>query len=250
MDKTPSRQTRLADNYALLFVALLVTLVLIAVAGDDSWGRALVLLTIATSTWLALRASRVERVLLRVAVAVIPIVTAAALLLLIFGSDWTGNLVTGVLMLLLVVVSPLAITRRFIKHPEVTLNTFFAAVSLYLLVAMFFALLYSTISLVSGEPFFVQTATDKIVDYLYFSFTTITTVGYGDFTAAGGLGKMMAMIEAVLGQLYLITVVALVVQNLSQARQQRRAVHAGEPPEGGTPSHERGTAPHERGEDA
>ena len=54
------------------------------------------------------------------------------------------------------------------------------------------------------------------IDYLYFSFVTITTIGYGDFTAASSVGRMTAVLEAVFGQLYLITVVALVVQNLGQ----------------------------------
>ncbi len=45
---------------------------------------------------------------------------------------------------------------------------------------------------------------------------TITTTGYGDFTAADRLGRMTAVLEAIFGQLYLITVVALVVQNLGQ----------------------------------
>ena len=54
------------------------------------------------------------------------------------------------------------------------------------------------------------------IDYLYFSFVTITTTGYGDFTAASGIGRMTAVLEAIFGQLYLITVVALVVQNLGQ----------------------------------
>ena len=45
---------------------------------------------------------------------------------------------------------------------------------------------------------------------------TITTTGYGDFTAASGIGRMTAVLEAIFGQLYLITVVALVVQNLGQ----------------------------------
>ena len=48
-------------------------------------------------------------------------------------------------------------------------------------------------------------------DYLYFSFVTITTVGYGDFTAASGLGRALASLEALLGQVYLVTVVATIV---------------------------------------
>ena len=69
-------------------------------------------------------------------------------------------------------------------------------------------------------PFFVQMPDPahppSSVDYLYFSFVTITTTGYGDFTAASGVGRMTAVLEAIFGQLYLITVVALVVQNLGQ----------------------------------
>ena len=71
------------------------------------------------------------------------------------------------------------------------------------------------------------------MDYLYFSFTTITTTGYGDFTAAGGVGRMTAMLEAIFGQLYLITVVALVVQNLSQLRQERRRADGPQTPDAG-----------------
>ncbi len=76
------------------------------------------------------------------------------------------------------------------------------------------------IALVSGEQFFAQLTMapedTPAIDYLYFSFVTITTTGYGDFTAATGIGRMTAVLEAIFGQLYLITVVALVVQNLGQ----------------------------------
>jgi hypothetical protein len=214
-------RTRFADSYALLFVLLLATMVLLATAGDSQAGRVLLLVAIATSTWLALRASQVQRVLLRLAVAVIPVVTVVAVVITIAGSERASEIVTGVLLLLLVVVSPFAIVRRFASHPVITADTFFAAVSVYLLVAMFFAMLYRTMAVVTGDPFFVQTNDPGAVDYVYFSLVTITTVGYGDFTAAMSVGKMFAVIEAVLGQLYLITVVALVVQNLGQERKRR-----------------------------
>jgi hypothetical protein len=56
------------------------------------------------------------------------------------------------------------------------------------------------------------------VDFLYFSFVTLTTVGFGDRTAAGDLGRMLAVTEALLGQLYLLTVVALVIGNIGRER--------------------------------
>jgi hypothetical protein len=49
------------------------------------------------------------------------------------------------------------------------------------------------------------------VSYLYFSFTTLTTVGFGDLTAGSDAGRMLAVMEALLGQLYLVTVVAFIV---------------------------------------
>ena len=105
-------------------------------------------------------------------------------------------------------------------HPVISLNTFYGAVCVYLLIAMFFATTYGLIALFSGEQFFAQltmAAKDTpAIDYLYFSFVTITTTGYGDLTAATGVGRMTAVLEAIFGQLYLITVVALVVQNLGQ----------------------------------
>ena len=218
--------TRFADSYGLLFILLLATMMLLATAGDSEVGRVLLLTAVATSTWLALRASQVQRVLLRLAVALIPVLTLVAIVLTLLGSERTSQIVILAMLLLLVVVSPVAIVRRFLSHPVVTANTFFAAVSVYLLVAMFFATLYSLSSLITGDSFFVQTSDPNAVDYLYFSFTTITTVGYGDFTAAGGVGRMTAMIEAVLGQLYLITVVSLVVQNIGQER--KKAIRAEE----------------------
>jgi voltage-gated potassium channel Kch len=84
---------------------------------------------------------------------------------------------------------------------------------------MFFATTFGLIALLSAQAFFAQLqppAEANAVDYLYFSLVTITTVGYGDLTPASDVGRITAVFEAVLGQLYLITVVALVVQNLGQ----------------------------------
>jgi hypothetical protein len=179
------------------------------------------LLVLATTTWLALRASQVERRLLRLAVALIPLATLAGIVLVLAGNDATAKDVSGVLVCLLVVVAPVAIVKRLATHPVINLNTFYGAVCVYLLIAMFFATAFFLISQIAHQPFFAQLHDARSIDYLYFSFTTITTVGYGDLTAAGGVGRMTAVLEAVFGQLYLITVVALVVQNLGQERREK-----------------------------
>jgi hypothetical protein len=215
------RSPRFADSFGLVLVLLIVSYFVSAIAGNNDYGRIVMLVVLATTTWLALRASQVERRLLRIAVALIPLVTLAGIILVLVGSDSTAKSVSAVLVCLLVVVAPLAIVKRLATHPVINLNTFYGAVCVYLLIAMFFATAFFLISQIAHQPFFAQLHDARSIDYLYFSFTTITTVGYGDLTAAGGVGRMTAVLEAVFGQLYLITVVALVVQNLGQERREK-----------------------------
>ena len=80
---------------------------------------------------------------------------------------------------------------------------------------MMFAFLYAAINGISSGPFFVQTSHATVPDFLYFSYITQTTVGYGDFTAAGDLGRALAVLEALTGQLYLVTIIAVLVSRLS-----------------------------------
>jgi len=224
---SPSRRRRLledsprfADSFGLVLLLLIISYFVIAGAGNGTPGRVTSMVIFATTTWLALRASQVKRRVLRIALALIPLVTLVAIVLVIVGNDDTASVVNKLLTILLVVVAPVAILKRLVEHPVISLNTFYGAICVYLLIAMFFATLYGLIAIISGDQFFAQlTISPKdtpAVDYLYFSFVTITTTGYGDFTAATSVGRMTAVLEAVFGQLYLITVVALVVQNLGQ----------------------------------
>ena len=78
--------------------------------------------------------------------------------------------------------------------------------------------LFPFIASVTGQPFFVQTATPNASDYLYFSYTTLATIGYGDYTAQQSLGRMIAVSEGLLGQLYLVSAVALLIGNVGRVR--------------------------------
>jgi len=226
-ERPAEKPPRFADSYGLVLVLLIVSYFVTAVAGDTQYGRALVLVFLAATTWLALRASQVERRLLRYAVALIPAVTLGAIALSAVGSEDLSQAVAGVLTALLVIVAPVAIVKRLATHPVINLNTFYGAICVYLLIAMFFASLFALTGVFSGDSFFAQIQPPQkagAIDYLYFSLTTITTVGYGDLSAVGSVGRMLAVLEAVLGQLYLITVVSLVVQNLGQARRKKKPI--------------------------
>jgi len=227
-DEPPAEKPpRFADSYGLVLVLLIASYFVMAFGGDYHYGRMLSLVVLAATTWLALRASQVQRRVLRYAMALIPVATLAAIALSVFGSDNLARGVTATLTAFLVVVAPVAIVKRVATHMVINMNTFYGAICVYLLIAMFFASMFALTGVLGDDSFFAQIQPPNkasAIDFLYFSFTTITTVGYGDLTAGGGVGRMLAVLEAVLGQLYLITVVSLVVQNLGQARRKKKPV--------------------------
>ncbi|MBX7435285.1 potassium channel family protein [Mycobacterium sp. Y57] len=115
----------------------------------------------------------------------------------------------GPVWVLIALLTPLASNRRLLKHRRVSLNTLFAAVASYLQIAIGFALLYQVIDSYSSEPFFGRAVPSTV--YMYYSLTTISTLGFGDFTAATNLGRAASVTEALMGQIYLVIVVAMLV---------------------------------------
>jgi hypothetical protein len=212
---------RFADSFGLVLVLLVIGFFVIAAGENNDVTRILSMVIWASATWLALRAAQVKRRILRGALALIPLLTVVGIVLVLVGSDSTASFFTRLITILLVLVAPVAILKRLVQHPVISLNTFYGAVCVYLLIALFFATMYGLISLIYDAQFFAQLSgvapkDTPQLDYVYFSFTTITTTGYGDYTAALNVGRMMAVVEMIFGQLYLVTVVALVVQNLGQ----------------------------------
>jgi Ion channel len=112
------------------------------------------------------------------------------------------------LMLLLTVV---LIVRRVLARPSVTVQSIYGALSAYLITGLMFAACFSAIGHLEHSPFFADNQPASTQTYQYFSFTTLTTLGYGDFTAAGSGGRAIAVLEALTGQVFLATLVARLV---------------------------------------
>jgi hypothetical protein len=111
------------------------------------------------------------------------------------------------------------IVRRLSGHLVVSMRTITGALSVYLLLGLFCTYMYVLVGDIRNDGFFAQPGPHSPVTYLYFSFVTLTTVGYGDYSAGSDVGRMMAVIEALVGQLYLVTVVAIVIGNIGRPRQ-------------------------------
>ena len=113
------------------------------------------------------------------------------------------------------------IVRRLSGHLVVSMRAITGALSVYLLLGLFCTYMYVLVGDIRNDGFFAQPGPHSPVTYLYFSFVTLTTVGYGDYSAGSDVGRMMAVIEALVGQLYLVTVVAIVIGNIGRPRQRR-----------------------------
>lgn len=167
----------------------------------------------------AVVASRSHRWVIRLSIAGALLLLAASAAA-VLGSDEFGSDSVQVVNLLLVVLASPAIVyglvRRFREERRIEMHSMFGVLCLYLLIGLLFASAFNSIQAVSDEPFFA-TGFGSTQDFIYFSFTTITTTGYGDLTAITDLGRSLAITEALTGQIYLVTVVAVIVGNLRAA---------------------------------
>ncbi len=215
------RLRRSDDEYGLVLAAILVTLVVMGVVSERSLGRLIVPILFLGIFFLTLLTSGVPRRTILILTVVIPVVLAVAA-----GASASrlGSVVSSLTSFesaLLVIACVVFIFRRLSTHVFITRQTIFGALCVYLFGALLFALVYGIIAAISGQPFFVQTDNPSGVDYIYFSFVSVTTLGFGDFSPATDVGKMAAVIEAIGGQLYLVVVVALFVSRIGRRRMDR-----------------------------
>jgi hypothetical protein len=211
---------RAEDAYGILLVLIILSLVAIAVIGNTSMGGVLVVTIECGILLFALYTSRSGRGALRTALVLVPIVVVVAAVLSGGATDLGAGVVATTSAVLCLVASA-AIVRRLGSHPRVDGVTILGALSTYLLIGSFFASVFLAINAFAHQPFFVTQGDVSTVDFYYFSYVTLATVGYGDLTARADLGRMLAVTEALLGQLYLVSVVALVIGNVGRERRSR-----------------------------
>jgi Ion channel len=146
---------------------------------------------------------------------------ALAIVLAAAGLVWTGpnlaaalGLVSALMTIAIVVVIAITVVQR----GEVSRQSITGAICVYVLLGMIFMFVYGAVATLGDGPFFLQGTDGTRALRTYFSYVTLATLGYGDYTPAGNLGHTLAVLEALLGQLYLVTVVALLVARMRPAR--------------------------------
>jgi len=205
-----------ADAFGVVIVLILLTIFAFA-AADGAPGQLISVILTGGSLLFILHTAGARGRPFRAATVIVvaALVFAAGALLL---GDAIGSSTARAVGLMLAFVAPIVILRRIITSPRITIRLVLGALAIYLLLGLAYSYLFPFMASVTGKPFFVQTDSPSASDYLYFSYTTLATIGFGDFTAQQSVGRMIAVSEGLVGQLYLVSAVALLVGNVGRVR--------------------------------
>jgi hypothetical protein len=209
---TPSARR---ERYGLLLLSIIAAFAVQGIANEGRYEQVVVSALLATTLLLALWAANARTRVLRVAAAIGGAVLLASIAEAASGS--VNGAASRLANLLLVTLAPpvivLGVVRNIRSRNGVTIEAVFGVLCVYLLLGMSFAFVYGVMGRYEGS-FFEQNVPASVSHCLYFSFITLTTVGYGDLTASSNLGHTLSAFEALIGQIYLVTIVSLFVGNL------------------------------------
>ena len=160
---------------------------------------------------LSLRSGRLHRRTVRATAIVLLAGTVAAAALQVTDKGGPGAGVANMWTALVLLLSAVLIIWRVLSRPEISLQSIYGAISAYMILGLMFAAVYAGMHNLGEPKFFASGERSNTQTFQYFSFTTLTTLGYGDYTAAQPPGQAVAVIEAMTGQIFLATLVARLV---------------------------------------
>jgi Ion channel len=225
------RAQQASDAFGLVFLLVLTTYVLASLVSNRGWSA--VLLTVATgaTSVVALTSSHARPAMVRRALILALLATILAFSSAAFGGRLALN-VASFIEIGLLAIAMAAVLRRVVTSSEVSFRTILGAISVYTALGILFTWAYGAIDRIEGGGFFGAGVATKGSDFLFFSYTTLTTTGYGDLVPAGQVGRMVSGLEMMLGQIFLVTLVAGLVSlwRPGEGLLRRRERRGGEPP--------------------
>jgi hypothetical protein len=202
---------RAADSYASLLVLLIANFFLLELVDDPRWGAIGSTLLSAAALVVAISDPDAEKGLAAWHWALVGACVVVAPLVLVV--NWAS--IVGLTYLLpagLLVLATLPVTlSRVLHHRQVTSETVLGALCAYVLFGLLFAFLFLAVSDFRDASFFAQPGPHSQSEYMYFSFVALTTLGFGDLSPAVGLPQALTVLDALFGNVFLVTLVARLV---------------------------------------
>jgi len=211
--------------YGLVLVIVLVLYVVVS-ASDRHWVQPAVFgLTVATMAVIALP-ERIGRRWWMAGAAAASVLLILATLVAVWPSGWRTGFLDVVIALLMLVASANMVVR-LVARPTITARTVFGAIDVYALVGLAFAILFHGVQSWSGDPYFTDATEGTRNIFTYYSFVTLSTLGYGEFVPATDVGRSLAVVEVLMGQILLVGVVARLVSVMRSPRIPRSEPQSG-----------------------
>jgi hypothetical protein len=199
-------------RYGAVFILILTTVVFLIVAPDGNVSRAIGFAISGAALLVAIVTSRERNVIRRrrvlgaaVTIIVVTILTAAG--------SMPKSITQGISAAMALAV-PLTLgggLLRLVRERGATPQAVAGGLAIYLLLGLLFASVIGFVAGISSAHYFAQTAQDTTSQRVYYSFTVLTTTGFGDFTAAQGVGRAIAVVEMLICQIYLVTVISILI---------------------------------------
>lgn len=205
--------------YGVVFLLLLALVLFEVLAPSADWARAINVALAAAALTVAVASSRAVGHVRRVRAL---LVSGVGLLVVVgIAAGLFGPAVAFLVVTVLVALIPVALINglaRLIRQAGVTIQVVSGALALYLVVGLLFASIIGFVATVESGAYFSQGKNVTNGERVYYSFTVLTTTGFGDYTAAQPFGHALAVLEMLTGQLYLVTVIGVVVGNFAGRR--------------------------------
>lgn len=197
---------RFGDAFGLVLLLLVATYVMASLTSYAGWSAVVIAGLACGAGLVGLASAGVRRSIVRWAAALA--LGAVALAIVAELSHEDALLASASLVqTLLLITATAAVLRAVIGEPEVSFRTILGAISVYMIFGLLFTSLYVAVDRLQAGSFF-RTGSPETGDLIFFSFTTLTTTGYGNLVPAAQPGKMFAGLEMLLGQIFLVTLIA------------------------------------------
>jgi len=228
------RAEQIGDAFGLVLLLVLLTYVLTSLLGERGWDSVVISVSTTATSIVSLTSARAKPRTVRAALwlsalaVLLAAVSAASDTLLYLN-------LSAVLQVLLLAGAMAAVLRRVVRNAGADSRTILGAISVYTVFGLLFTFLYGFVARVQDSPFFEGHPSASGSDFIFFSYTTLTTTGFGDLVPADQPGRMLSGLEMMIGQIFLVTLVAGLVSLWRPGERFRRRAgdgakvpHAGE----------------------